>query len=102
MWLDWFDGEATALARAVAQASFDTTGATGRPTLTCPRCQVQLGTERYGDRGPEVLRCADCQGLFLSADAVSLVAALNPAAEPAANEAGPLDRLIGALRRLLG
>jgi len=102
VWLDWFDGEATALARAVEQAGFDHTGAAGHPSLACPRCQIQLSAERFRDQGPDVLRCGDCQGLFLSDEAVSRIAALNPAAEPAADETGPLDRLIGVLRRLVG
>ncbi|MBW2528351.1 MAG: zf-TFIIB domain-containing protein [Deltaproteobacteria bacterium] len=101
VWLDWFDGEATVLARAVQQAGIATTGAAGRPTDACPRCHSELGVERFGGDGPEVLRCGDCQGLFLSDEAVPLMAALDPARSRGADGPSALDRLVGALRRLL-
>jgi hypothetical protein len=48
-----------------------------------------------------VLRCSDCQGLFLSRDVLPAVAALDPSAAPASHDTGLVERVVAALRSLL-
>lgn len=100
VWLDWFDGEVTSLARAVEPASVGGAGLGTAPTGACPRCGSSLGAERFRGTGPEVRRCAGCQGLFLTAAVLPQLAAVQ--AEYESSSTGPLARLVAALRRLVG
>ena len=81
--------------------SLGRTGEAGSPTLACPRCKTALREERFGGDGPDVLRCSDCQGLFLSRDVLPAVAALDPSAAPASHDTGLVERVVAALRSLL-
>lgn len=125
IWLDWFDGETSALTVGVlenekkgAQRSKPQQNEP-RATGACPRCTRQLVAERYlatsfedGKRtqratGADLLRCEECAGVFVSrSSAEMLVAVANeegPRSLPPANvQAAFWERILGVLRKVFG
>lgn len=99
VWIDWEDGDLTALAREVPPARTRVIPRAGPGS--CPRCNRQLAVELFLDAA-EVLRCGDCGGAFLPYASIGKIAASTPAdAREAPGEAGVWARAIEALRRLL-
>lgn len=76
VWIDWEDGDLTALAREVPPAEarvLPTSGLGG-----CPRCNRQLRVEVFLGEA-EVLRCAECAGAFLPYASIGRIASGTPA-----------------------
>jgi Zn-finger nucleic acid-binding protein len=107
VWIDWEDGDFTALAREMppAEARQIPRGGPG----SCPRCNQPLKVEVFLDTA-EVLRCGDCAGAFLPYASIGKIAASTPAdaredpreeAAGQADEASTWARVMGALRQLL-
>jgi Zn-finger nucleic acid-binding protein len=129
IWLDWFDGETGALAIGVLDkessgmtrhpSTPDTPRNEPRATGACPRCTRQLAVERYmatsiedGQRherstGADLLRCADCMGVFLSRSSAEMIVAIanedGPRSLPPANvQAAFWERIVSVLRKIFG
>jgi hypothetical protein len=103
LWLDWFDGDPSTLARKVAplgDAREPSEGAEGAP---CPRCTQALTEEAYASAGPRVLRCLDCSGAFVPRSSFDALAALEPRTgdEPPPTEPTGLAWIVAAVRRWL-
>ncbi len=115
IWVDWFDGEvrkvtADALragppAPPIERPSRNEALASG----ACPRCTRQLAPDRYAVEGrpttAELLRCADCLGVFVSKSASEVLASLEagaPPPPPPGADPGAWQRLVAVLKRLLG
>jgi len=63
-WIDFFDGEFAEIARlAVIREDVQSTP---DHTLSCVDCPVTLERQPYLSTGPEILRCPQCMGGFLS------------------------------------
>ncbi|MEP7119689.1 MAG: zf-TFIIB domain-containing protein [Byssovorax sp.] len=76
VWIDWEDGDFTALARRVPPAPACELPTNGKGS--CPRCNGQLAVEVFLDVA-EVLRCTDCAGAFLPYASIGKIAASTPA-----------------------
>jgi Zn-finger nucleic acid-binding protein len=100
IWVDWFDGELTEVARETPISSPAVAVAAGG-SMACPRCQRPLDGEGYLDTGATVLRCAECTGAFVPrAGMALLVSARRPGAGADTEESG-LSKLIAVIRRWL-
>ena len=62
IWVDWWDGEASGIARTVPAHPSATPG--GQKGGACPRDGTPLIDRPYLDAGPVVERCPTCLGLF--------------------------------------
>lgn len=128
IWLDWFDGETSALAvgvlekekhRPSAPARSPAPSNEPRATGACPRCTRQLASQRYvatfvqdGKRhehatSADLLRCEECVGVFVSrSSAETIVAVANadgPRSLPPSDVKPALwDRLLAVLSRIFG
>lgn len=67
-WFDWFDGEMSALAQALAPAAAPPPPVPHAPA--CPRDGAPLVEQPYLDAGPPVERCPTCLGLFARRDRI--------------------------------
>jgi Zn-finger nucleic acid-binding protein len=89
VWIDWEDGDFTALARRVPPAPRCDLPTDGKGP--CPRCNGQLAVEVFLDVA-EVLRCSDCAGAFLPYASIGKIAASTPAesreSQPPDDDAG--------------
>ncbi len=95
VWIDWEDGDLTALAREVppAQTRVIPRGGPG----ACPRCNRPLTVELFLETA-EVLRCGECAGAFLPYASIGKIAASTPAdAREAPGEASVWARAARAL-----
>jgi Zn-finger nucleic acid-binding protein len=99
VWIDWEDGDLTALAREVPATAGRELPRSGPGA--CPRCNRPLGIELFLGVA-EVLRCGDCAGAFLPYPSIGKVAASTPADErDERGEDGFWKRVSGRLRALL-
>lgn len=86
MFLEFFDGEPSAISRGLAERTELTPSA--RPAsgdaISCPDCEAPMIRRAYLERGPELLRCDTCLAVFLRPWEVARLAALElePRAEP--------------------
>jgi len=65
-WFDFSDGEFAELARHAGPA--DEIRPPSFTNLDCVDCSVSLQRQPYLGTGPELLRCPECMGAFLSTD----------------------------------
>ena len=72
IWVDWWDGEASGIARTVPAHPGTTPG--GQKGGACPRDGTPLIDRPYLDAGPVVERCPTCLGLFARRDQVRALA----------------------------
>lgn len=99
IWVDWFDGELTEMARG-ARIQPAVAVATGG-SMVCPRCHKPLEGEGYLETGATVLRCGECAGAFVPRAVMDiLVSARRPGSEAEPAQGG-LAKLIAVLRRWL-
>jgi Zn-finger nucleic acid-binding protein len=103
-WIDWLDGDPAALARGLRTRPARRAPA---PAVdgTCPVCATPLHAEPLPGGTVVVERCADCTGIFVSADAVARLARSEPPAKGGVVEGAEpplLTRLLDGLGRLLG
>lgn len=78
IWLDWWRGEASGLARNVPPLGVGSPGApAGRRGGACPRDGTALVERPYLDSGPVVERCPTCLGLFARRELVAPLAAFH-------------------------
>lgn len=77
VWMDWEDGDFTALARKVPSTTTRVMPANGPGP--CPRCNCALAVEVFLDTA-EVLRCGECAGAFMPHASIGKIAACTPAA----------------------
>jgi hypothetical protein len=75
IWVDWWDGEASGLARRVPPR--DGAAPTGKRGGACPRDGASLVDRPYLDSGPVVERCPTCLGLFARREQVPELAAFH-------------------------
>jgi hypothetical protein len=75
IWLDWWSGEPSGLARLVPP--HDAGGPVGKRGGACPRDGDSLVPRAYLDAGPVVERCPTCLGLFAPRAKVPLLAAFH-------------------------
>ncbi|UQA56672.1 zf-TFIIB domain-containing protein [Polyangium aurulentum] len=103
VWIDWFDGEISAVARNVTPERTRTppAPAPSARARSCPRCNRGLDAEPFRDQGPQILRCPDCAGVFIPPGALAEVVAMGPPEDRPSAEPSVLSRLVEALRRLL-
>ena len=104
VWIDWFDGEITTVAGHVAPERLRGAPAPATPgrARSCPRCNRGLEAEPFRERGPEILRCPDCAGVFIPQSALAEVVAMGPPEDrPHTAEPSVWSRLVDALRRLV-
>ena len=93
VFLEYFDGEPGALARALA-ATGDAPPegvATSGDRPTCPDCELPLELRRYLDQGPFVHRCGACLAVFATPLQLRALADHRMHADP---EPTFLDRLL--------
>jgi hypothetical protein len=98
LWIDWFDGEAHAVAAQVGALPHGTGGAV-RGAAACPRCHRPLVPTMHGPAS--VLRCGECAGTFVprvSFEALAALESLEPREEP---QPGFWARIAAAVRALL-
>lgn len=76
VWLDWEDGDFTALAREVPPTAAREIPRNGPGA--CPRCRRPLAVEVFRDTA-EVLRCAECAGAFVPYASIGKIAESTPA-----------------------
>ncbi len=102
VWIDWFDGDPSTLARELAPLGPARDPSEGESGAPCPRCTQRLLEEPYAGNGPRVLRCVDCAGAFVPRSSYDDLAELAP---PVAEDEAPptepngLGRLVAAIRR---
>lgn len=109
LWLDWFDGDVATLVRETGSPrTYVASGGAGG-SGQCPRCGVDLAAGALpiddaegGNVGPEVLRCGDCQGVFVPRSAAEIVLGLGMRTSLVVNEPSFFARLLQALRELFG
>lgn len=73
IFLDYFDGEPGAVARAIERAGHAKPGL-APAGVSCPACREPLAPLPYLANGPEVLRCGGCGGCFLTPAQLGAVA----------------------------
>lgn len=82
VFLEYFDGEPTGLARALLEHHPDETAsnedAALGPALACPACETPMAQMRYYDEGPYVARCGDCMGLSATPEELERLAEYTP------------------------
>lgn len=108
VWLDWFDGEISPVARHIAplgrlEGARDTVPS---GEALCPRCRAPLYGEHFAHPdGPRLLRCGECGGSFVPRSSFDELAAFDPNATPDAGRSleggGFFRRLVEAVRALL-
>jgi Zn-finger nucleic acid-binding protein len=103
VWIDWFDGEISAVARNVTPRRARSSPAPATPgrARSCPCCNRGLDAEPFRDLGPEILRCPDCAGVFIPPGSLAEIVAMGPPEDQPQAEPSVLARLVEALRRLL-
>lgn len=109
LWLDWFDGDVATLVRETGSPrTYVATGASGG-SGACPRCSVHLRAgalpidDAEGNNvGPEVLRCDDCQGVFVPRSAAEILLGLGLRTSLVVNQPSFFERLLQALSELFG
>lgn len=80
VFLEFFDGEPSALARALAREADTEVGeilAISEAPLHCPDCQHEMVMRRYLDHGPLITRCETCLATFLNTQQCDQIARLN-------------------------
>jgi|GEM_PF-927672 len=102
VWFDWYDGDTPSLAREVDALERLPEGRPAGGQLACPRCSVDLVDESFQGKGPPVLRCASCQGVFVPRSAIALVAALADVPDEGERDASFWGRLMAFFRRISG
>lgn len=106
VWLDWFDGEATELARQAAPLPPIESAPPPLSRHSCPRCVVALDRESFLGQGPDVLRCSGCMGLFVPRTSFDDLLAIKPAdadePPPSIHPRGWPARMLARVRALLG
>jgi hypothetical protein len=99
IFLEFFDGEPSALSRGLRAA----TTPSGRPSvsgpLRCPDCIQPMVRRAYLGHGPELARCEGCLAIFLTPAEASELARLELPPEPPQPEPSWLERLLGWLPR---
>lgn len=70
VFLDFFDGDPSILARALGSHLNDNSLVTGfqhySEHLACPDCKATFNSSLYGGDGPSLFRCPTCAGVFLT------------------------------------
>ena len=99
IWVDWFDGELSAMVRGAPSAVRSGPRGTGG-SGACPRCHCALAADCHLDSQEEIRRCGDCAGAFVPREAAHAIAGLNP--ERGEAEPGRWGRLAAVLRRWFG
>jgi Zn-finger nucleic acid-binding protein len=105
IWVDWFDGELTGIARDTGAAKAPPPSAPAGKTLTpsCPRCRRPLHEERYRDGAPVILRCGECAGAFVPRASAQAIASLSPEeGRVEGDDTGFFGKLIERVRQALG
>ncbi|NUQ77906.1 MAG: zf-TFIIB domain-containing protein [Polyangiaceae bacterium] len=104
IWVDWFDGDLTGVARDVAEGPPSSKRATGATiTPSCPRCRRPLHEERYRDGSATILRCSECAGAFVpraSAEAIATFSVEDGGQD--VEDGGFFAKLIERIRKALG
>lgn len=95
MFLEFFDGEPSAISRGLRGRSDLVGTPPSEPTesLFCPDCDGPMVRRRYLEHGPELARCESCLAVFLTPAEVEELARLTLPAEESA-EGSWLDRLL--------
>lgn len=96
LWIEWFDGELSAVARSVSPVRG--VGDRNAGPATCPACQEPLYHERYGGDGSDIARCGSCAGAFVPRASYDALVALGPPESEAEVELGVLQQLYRWLR----
>ncbi len=104
IWVDWFDGELTGIARDAGGARPAPESARPGKAITpsCPRCRRPLHEERYRDGAAVLLRCGECAGAFVPRASAKAIASLSVDAGGEDKDAGFLGKLIERVRQALG
>jgi Zn-finger nucleic acid-binding protein len=98
IFLEFFDGEPTAISRAVVQRdALSRSGAAFEGELRCPDCATPMVRKAYLGHGPELARCEQCLAVFLAPDEISMLASIALPPEPPASEPTWLSRLLAWL-----
>jgi Zn-finger nucleic acid-binding protein len=100
LWVDWFDGELTQVAREAAPLSVASTAVEGVSSFGCPLCQRILVSEEHAPGAARVWRCGECAGSFVPRASFDALVLAGDTPE-ASIRPGPLARLLAALRALL-
>jgi Zn-finger nucleic acid-binding protein len=101
VWIDWFDGDIATVASDVQVTK--TIPARVSDKHPCPRCRIELVSEKLYETGPYVYRCSDCSGVLIPSAVLDEVVALGPAEQHLDTEdTGPLGRALAKLRRVFG
>ena len=101
VWFDWFDGDASSLARELAPVT-PAEGLASGGQLRCPRCVVALHDEVPPGCALPVLRCSSCAGFFASALSLRELAALASVPDDAPRDEDFWARLLRWLQGILG
>lgn len=83
VFLEYFDGEPTGLARALREAHPEDTATSedqeeSPPALDCPACTNPMTQMRYYEEGPYIARCGDCMGLSATPEELQRLAEYVP------------------------
>ncbi len=101
VWIDWFDGDIATIASDVQVVK--TIPAHVADKHPCPRCRTELVSEKLYNKGPHVMRCADCSGVLVPSVALDEVVAIGPADHRTdVEDAGPIARMLAKLRKVFG
>jgi Zn-finger nucleic acid-binding protein len=105
IWVDWFDGDLTGVARDASAAEPPSERAPVAKAITpsCPRCRRPLHEERYRDGGAVILRCSECAGAFVPRASAQAIASLSmDGGGREGEDTGFLTKLIERVRQALG
>jgi Zn-finger nucleic acid-binding protein len=99
LWIDWFDGDLVDLTKRAPSDPGSPSQPSARAAAgACPRCRRPLDRERFIATVPEIHRCSECVGAFVTRDARdAILEHRDDDAEPI--EDGAFARLIAALKR---
>lgn len=99
IWVDWFDGELSALVRGTPSVKGARSPASPGGGA-CPRCDCPLAEEGYLQSRAEILRCGDCSGAFVPRAAAHAIAKVDPERKGPRPPDDALSRLAAVLQRL--
>lgn len=76
-YMDFFDGEPSAIARELTEQQKRAPSKPQLPApapLRCPACQIEMRVAPYMEGGPSISRCPRCLAIFASARQLALLA----------------------------
>lgn len=104
VFLDFFDGDPSILARTLRSHLNDDSLAPGfrhfSDKIACPDCEATLNSSLYGGNGPSLFRCPTCAGVFLTKRQFRELAAYEETAYSDEHEDDWFSKLVAAIRSL--